>query len=686
MDEKTKEFISTLTPSNYFITKSMEISKIETSGTLWYLKKFLVLYDSIFLSKTIKTGDGIKRIIGVFESYIKSLPEEQQAEAELFFFPKNIDIRKNYKTYMSFAGMVEFNNKADINKHFALVNKYYFVYLMNLGGQSGVKAYLREKIYSDDFEVKYLTNYIHEYKKGHPECTYSDNQIINDYHAALRNERQILFYYRFVHSRSNGTKGESEFCSLTPIGELALCANSNEFRIIWEHQKLKMISQPITIDFPSVSNCLECDYKKFKLNFSPYLTILKCFSKNNEIDNGFYNLVLSRTNNENTDEILENYQIFKENIDYIQEKIESFGVRSDVASEDFDKEIKKYLLGIRDDFSNDKGTNPYGLCSKKSKGWQLNDRELLNKILSIYVQIDNYKVFKYSQLYRQCEEELQKKYHSIYSNFQYELNHKIKMHWDLYNIHYDKVITLALLVMDYIVLNNLEIIDVKINQIVDSIKEQYPNIIKAINLTSKKDLKETLKIIVESLETDGLCFVKFEDEFNIEISYVNEYSSLTIKDIMRKLVQVSEENVSISLERKRDSRVINLMRTLYVSQFSDEKKLVKCECCGEVTFLKQNDEPYLEFHHLIPYNIAYGPDHFENIFGICPMCHRKIHNGKDSLKEKLYESFDLNNHFRKKIFDRLKNLYKHRILKSYHLEYALTESIINEEEYQLITT
>lgn len=46
-----KSFIENITPSNYFITKSMEMSKVKSSGTLWYTKKFLVLYDAIFISK-----------------------------------------------------------------------------------------------------------------------------------------------------------------------------------------------------------------------------------------------------------------------------------------------------------------------------------------------------------------------------------------------------------------------------------------------------------------------------------------------------------------------------------------------------------------------------------------------------------------------------------------------------------
>ena len=124
------EFLNGITPGNYFLTKSMEISKINTSGTLWYLKKFLVLYDAIFLSKIIRTANGMNIIKNNFEKYIDSLPESQKEEAENFFFPDNIDIRRNYRTYMEFAGPIEVDHYADINQYMSLVDKYYFVYLM----------------------------------------------------------------------------------------------------------------------------------------------------------------------------------------------------------------------------------------------------------------------------------------------------------------------------------------------------------------------------------------------------------------------------------------------------------------------------------------------------------------------------------------------------------------------------
>ena len=259
-----QNFINNLTPSNYFITKSMEISKVTYSGTLWYTKKYLVLYDAIFLSGKIKTREGIIEIKNNFEKFISTLPESQKEAAEKFFFPTYADLRGNCKTYNEFKGM---NLYEEERQYLSRVDKYYFVYLMGVGGQGGVKAYIKQNLYQDDFVVSNLENIVREYERNNPEIHYDEHdiaEIINDYHAALRNERKILFYYGFFHSRN--ISDESEFASLTPIGELALQSNSKEFNMIWEHQKIKMISQPVTVELPSIRGCAFCDVNKFKLN------------------------------------------------------------------------------------------------------------------------------------------------------------------------------------------------------------------------------------------------------------------------------------------------------------------------------------------------------------------------------------------------------------------------------------
>ncbi len=677
-----ESFINGITPGNYFLTKSMELTKINTSGTLWYLKKFLVLYDAIFLSGKIKNQTGIENIIQNFDNYINSLPNSQRAEATNFFYPEHANLKSNYRTWYDFVGRIDIN--VDIEAYKVLVNKYYFVYLMGLGGQSGVKAYIRDKIYNTDFVVSDLPSIIDEYRQNHPELRYNNIQIINDYHASLRNERQILFYFGFVHSRTNGSGSDREFSSLTPIGEVAIQSNSKEFAIIWEQQKLKMVSQPVTVELPSISGCEFCSYDKFKINYSPYLTILNCIKANNGMVARFYDLILSRTNHDNVDYVINNYSELKNHLNEVEIAVRSFDINSDLASEDFNKEIKKYLLGVRSDLPKDNGENYYGCIRSTNNGWEITDSEKLNKIINIYTEVDKYKIKRYNSIFVNSENELRTKYINTATNCEYNQNHRIKMEWDLYNIKQDKIISLSMIVNDYLLNNNLLLENINYNTFYEYVKKYFNNILKSVNLSRKHDVINAFKEIVDRIISHTLADIEYEYENTVDTLYVNRYSTLSVEDLLTKITEVSNENVMPTLERKRDGRIIGLLNSLYLARYSDEEHYVKCECCGAKTFIKQNDEPYLEFHHLIPFSIADGPDHYENIFGICPTCHRKIHYIKDAYKESLYDGFDENNHLNKTILQRLKDLYNQNILKSYQLEYALSEQMINEDEYNQI--
>lgn len=55
----------------------------------------------------------------------------------------------------------------------------------------------------------------------------------------------------------------------------------------------------------------------------------------------------------------------------------------------------------------------------------------------------------------------------------------------------------------------------------------------------------------------------------------------------------------------------------------------RCEFCGHAApFLKEDGKPYLESHHIL--RVAdEGPDHPQNVIGVCPNCHRRAHHAKD---------------------------------------------------------
>lgn len=82
---ESTDFINKILPGNYNLTKSMEISRIETSGTLWYTKKYLVLYNIIFLNEKLDTTEYFEEVNTVFLEYINSLDPKIQEDAADFF-------------------------------------------------------------------------------------------------------------------------------------------------------------------------------------------------------------------------------------------------------------------------------------------------------------------------------------------------------------------------------------------------------------------------------------------------------------------------------------------------------------------------------------------------------------------------------------------------------------------------
>lgn len=80
------DFKDSLLPGNYALTKSMELTKIKSSGTLWYTKKFIVLYYYVFLSKDLMTREYITKVNEAFDNYISGLDEEVKDSARAFSF------------------------------------------------------------------------------------------------------------------------------------------------------------------------------------------------------------------------------------------------------------------------------------------------------------------------------------------------------------------------------------------------------------------------------------------------------------------------------------------------------------------------------------------------------------------------------------------------------------------------
>ena len=677
-----QQFISTLVPGNYYLTKSMELSRIQTSGTLWYTKKFLVLYYYIFLADNITVRSTVSEICAIFDDYIDSLPASlHQAASDFFYssYPVANLKSSDFRLFDDFVGNRRFDNNQERTDFIEMAKKYYFAFLMESGGQSGVKAEIKSHLYRPDFTFTQIDSIVINFFRLHPK-SYSLTGIKNDYMAFLRNERQILFYYGFFHSKSNGSQ-DVEFSSLTPIGELALRSNFYEFIAIWEHQKFKMVSQPVTVDIQNVDGSnRHFNPNHFEININPYLTILKSLAELGEITADEYQFVISRLREYPADGL----NVDEAFINRIIHKVESFNRRGDLAAEDFQKELKKYLLGIRDDLPIDDGKNPLGLCSLTGNGrTQLNDRGKLISLINLYSRLSVYKERKYMWLFEECNAELKRQYFENLANRRYVIDSQIKVDWDMYNIHIDLPIILATMTFTICNTVGVEASESNIPSFLPSMRDLFPNLLSGIGLSGKLILTKELKQLFTALSSQDFrkYLVINEDDYDVSRA---AYLGQSLSDLEAKIKEASSlPSVIEDGVRKRNSTLIHLIKSYNIQRFAQDHQL-KCECCGNTTFLTYNDEAYMEYHHLIPFSEYDGADHYLNIVALCPMCHRKIHFLKKVDKETLYGDISINNYLHITLVDRLIQLKQDRKLKSYQLEFLLADKAITTDAYNQI--
>jgi 5-methylcytosine-specific restriction endonuclease McrA len=727
----------------------MELTRIQSSGTLWYTKKYLVLYYFVFLSKDIQTNEYVDKVIEAFDIYIDSLDDSVKDRAAEFFYPD--EAQRNFKSdrfkkFMQFADRNDFANSNERMTYYQNAKKCYFALLMGTGGQSGVKEKVISAIKTDSFKYSSLAmqNLILEAtaevcceKANNREKFYAGDvariiseraskeieklaavrkinkkdvlSIIADYpcsedypgkygsnknltypqfsgvesdcFASVRNERQILYYYGYFHSKSSGA-ADLEASSLTPIGEISINANSHEFLAIWEHQKIKMISQPPTAEIKNIPTTVKAA-DKFEISYKPYMDILDYIMHNGSMSLEQYKYIVSRRKHSFDDKEWDSIEKdLTDNLSLLEQKVKSFKRARDDSDEDGRKELLKYILGIRCDLPMDRGTNAFNICSLSGKV-TLESKGELSILSEIYGCANEYKIEKYGQLFLECEKDLKSRYSSFAGGKGREVSRRTKLHWDLYNIYPDKYIIESVAVSMACVFYGIKEIG-RIGKdetacIVEYIKNNLKKLFKEVGIKTDSQIRNEVTNVVLAMKThDYKRYIEVESD-NTEV--LAQYREESVSDLMSKIGEISNMAVADRIsERTRNKRLISLLKSYYMAVYMQNNTL-KCESCGNETFITKAGEPYVEFHHLIPFNIAYGPDHYLNLFALCPICHRKVHFLKEEEKRDIYVDLDNNNYLNKHFVERLMELNRVSLLKTYHLDYLLDDNAITQGEY-----
>ncbi len=683
-------FKDSLLPGNYALTKSMEFSKKENCGTLWYLKKFIVLYNLIFLSgREIEYSAYISATSAIFDSYISSLPAEVRSDAENFFFPSGYNGAINlkspgFRTFKSLSGNRVFTDATEKRDWIYRAKKYYFVFLMDLGVQSGVKRHIREALYSDpDFDLTQLVSLIDDYKTRHTECTNATATIINDYPAALRNERQIMYYYGSFHSKSTGAN-DREFSSLTPVGELAIRANAPELLATWEMQKLKMISQPPTVSIQNIP--AGSDATKFSIGYTPYLNVLRYLNREGRISVDEYKYFVSRISHkfEQSDTFINLCAGAHGNTAELAATVKAFGRQRDIQEEDGNKELKKYVLGILD-LPKDNSTNKLAAITQEAGSvFKVNDPERISSMTELYQALCNYKLHRYNNLFARCEDELRKVYSAGASGHaDSETDARLKIDWDMYNIRPDSFILLGVSLNVASACSATPISQANAAQLAKTSGNLCPDICAYMDISSARKREDAVRHCILAMDTaDFSAYIATDTGAD---DYSAKYIDRSECDLMQKIIDISRNAANpYAGPRQRNIRLVNMMRSLYATRAVSSGTPPVCESCGNPTFTTANGIPYIEFHHLIPFSEGNGPDHYLNLLALCPMCHRKLHHMNVADKRTLYTGIDLHNHDNKTIVDRLLELKAQNILKSYHIEFLLADNAITPDQYKAV--
>lgn len=122
----------------------------------------------------------------------------------------------------------------------------------------------------------------------------------------------------------------------------------------------------------------------------------------------------------------------------------------------------------------------------------------------------------------------------------------------------------------------------------------------------------------------------------------DDVDDLDLATLYEQAKQVSDAGSSTSTGTSENSGGTSSSRSELVKEFALRAADGVCQGCNsEAPFENENDEPYLEVHHVTRVSDD-GPDHPDNVIALCPNCHAEVHNGKrgDELNDELREQIE----------------------------------------------
>ena len=123
-------------------------------------------------------------------------------------------------------------------------------------------------------------------------------------------------------------------------------------------------------------------------------------------------------------------------------------------------------------------------------------------------------------------------------------------------------------------------------------------------------------------ENDALSEEAFQQYTQKEQTRAKKLSK---QPLTARASKISGEHAKSSTASHRFVKTVQYERSAEIARLTKERANGICELCGNpAPFLKKDDTPYLECHH-IEWLSHGGKDTIENTVALCPNCHRKMH-------------------------------------------------------------
>jgi len=678
-------------------TKHIKFNKIWTSkdkfifrigdskkpiGPHWYMKKTLVIWKYFLIDRRKITEETLKEIADIFQKFIDSIPDATVKETaeDYFFSPK--DFRKP-NTIIDFEKFNDSDQNQEIN-----TRKVFITYLMGIGGQSCLKKFITEQFSEKNITITKIQKAIpkeqERLKKIKSKCNGLDDSmrgVLADYHAEIRNYRQLLSYRGIIPQQKDGY-------TLNEISKLCCNADSTLIMAIWEHQKIKWrVDNPwirtLRSDNPEQKYKTYEDFQDFKVNnyLGLILVLHELYLKDGKdayISFEDYKFIISREVPFDIKTVLKKIYDFRNHSQAEKEKIAAaFSQRPKTrkfsknkpksGSEDFYKEVKNIIYGLSE-YKFSPTTSIYNNLLKYDDGkLTINKPELFEIFAKYLVNVQLYIDGKYREFYAKVARYVSlKQIDEIYAasiNEQYNKNLEgirekyLQNQSDELNTFYDKTLDSwnrymtgiddKLLIYAYasvLVLNNYDSIKNEksfCKFVSNSISDDLVNIIGTEKSDLIKILEETIRNILEKQPFTEINYLSASKNSNEDDKWIDkELQTNSRSVVLQKLAKIDsdlmyEQDKQGKRVRSRNTRMMRLV----AKQRLEEKIIMNkkrknypvqhCDVCDN----KFGEKGGPECHHMIPFE-DHGPDDSLNYAFLCKECHKIFTHDQFSVRAK----------------------------------------------------